>query len=148
MTREATLEAIGRMYGMYDIGPMKELLFTSGNATYQGTTSPEGRYMKIEPNTRRGYVTETAIHEMTHAMLGGKFQKVPKELAYRIRRNYDAALANVPAARGANAAFKNYWREDVYEFASVVFQKALTGQSLNQYERDTFVAIHNHFKRR
>lgn len=146
--KEGAMEGIGMMYDMYNIPRLKEVAFNGANrySDEAAATSPDGKYMRFNTDNRsRNQAKEHAIHEMTHVMVGPDFQRISPSMAMQIRSIHGQARNDIKSTRNS---YRDYWRTDPREFVSVAFQKALTGQSMNQYEKSVFLLIHNQFKKR
>ena len=148
--RDGVFEGMGQMYDTYRIPRLTQVAFNGENrySDEGAATSPDGKYMRFNTGIRsRNEAKEFAVHELTHVMVGPKFQNLTAPEAHSLRSIFNAAKSAIPEARGRNAGYHNYWRTDAHEFVSVAFQKALTGQPLNQYERGAFMIVHNKFKK-
>lgn len=148
--RDGAMEGLGQMYDTYRIPRLTQVAFNGENrySDEGAATSLDGKYMRFNTGIRsRNEAKEFAVHELTHVMVGPKFQNLSTSEAQFLRSIYNTAKSAIPEARGRNAGYQNYWRTDAHEFVSVAFQKALTGQSLNGYERAAFMIVHNKFKK-
>ena len=149
--KEGVLDGIGRMYDSYDIPRLTQVAFYGENrfSNEAAATSPDGKYMRFNTSINsRNEAKEFAYHEMTHLMTGPKFERLSNSASLRIQSIYYDAMKNISPAKGRGAAYFNYWRTNMYEFVSVSFQKALTGQSMNEYEKRAFLLVHNSFKKK
>lgn len=149
--RAEIIDAIGKMYDTYDIPVLDEVQFVEkrnpGTAAETKFSGPYDRTMMFyQAGAKTKLLAEqSAIHEMTHLMVGPSFGRMPKEINSRVSDLYQSALSSIP--RTSNNVDKNYWRENKKEFLSETFAKALTGQPLNQYEKEAFMIVHNKFKK-
>ena len=150
--RTAIIDAMGKMYDTYDIPVLDEVQFAEkrnpGTAAETKFSGPYDRTMMFyQAGAKTKLLAEqSSIHEMTHLMVGHSFGRMPKEINRRVSELYQNAVSSIP--RTNRNVDENYWRENKKEFLSETFAKALTGQSLNRFEKEAFLIVHNHFKKK
>lgn len=142
--RQTARDTIVAMFERYNIPSLKGVNFvlrTRDASEYAHYNPKENTitFASTKRNIANG-INGNAVHEMTHAMLGGDFSRTPKDLWKTIRDDYENAKSNI--------SDRGYWRTSAEEYAAETMRKVLTGEKYNSFEEHTFRAIETHFRKK